>query len=244
MGFRIYLFLLTSCFLAFSLGCQKTYVVPPLTQSAAPTVTPICYGGIDGEPGTCTSGINWGAFVENYDVSGVYQYAASMALAVNCAPETTDGVTLTGPGVTLPLAYDNLVTIGGTVYASYQSVTVTGSLTSGDVYTMTSATSIGTASAAVTLSEPITVSKYSGYDVATWNGPSCGLNLFTFNTGGECSWTGNGFESVSPMTITSFGGGSCIPSTLVGAQLFSSNTNLVGGSGSFSMANGALVTYP
>jgi hypothetical protein len=244
MALRIYLVLIAFCYLTFSLGCQKTYVVPPLTQSTAPTPTPVCYGGYLGSPlGACTSGI-WGqAYAWNYDVNGVYQYAASMALAVNCAPETTDGVTLTGPGVTLPLAYDNLVTIGGTVYAAYQSVTVTDSLTPGDVYTMTSVTSIGTASSTVTLSAPITMTNIStGVDVVSFNNPSCGLNLFGVNSTGICSGTDPGFAANSPITISS--NGICPGNYLVGAQFFSVDSTLVGGTGFFSIANGALVTWP
>lgn len=248
MNIRVHLFLLGFLILALSLGCQKTYNVPPLTtQSAAPTATPPCYGLSWGSsPATCTSGIFWGqSLVWNYDITGVYQYGASLDLTVNCAPETTAGVTLTGPGVTLPLAYSNLVTISGTVYAAYQSVTVSGNLTSGDVYTLTSVTSLGTASSSVTLPEPITLTKYPTYDLAMWNGYSCGLNLFFISTSnGNCFVTGPGYEAVSPMTITSWSSGCVGFPSLVGVQLYSSNTNIVGGSGVFTISNGSLVTYP
>ncbi len=248
MKFRVTLLILVLPFLTAPFACQRIYSVPPLTLPAATsTATPPCTSNWGLGVTTCSSGINWGeSLIWNYDVNGTYQYGVSLALAVNCAPETTDGVTLTGPGVSLPLSYSGPVTLNGTVYADYQSVTVTGALTSGDLYTLTSVTSIGTATSSVPLPEPITITNTSGVTYAiTWNGgAACGINLFNFNPGGICWVTGAGLEvASSPMIWFNWSNSFCNPGSLVGAQFYGANFNINGGSGILNITNGDIVPF-
>jgi hypothetical protein len=223
------------------LACTKTYSLGPI-EGEGPTPTPACSNSW-GRYLACASGIDWGsAFVWNYSNNSVYQYGATLNLAVNCAPETSAGVTMTGPGVVLPLTYSGLATIGGTVYADYQSVTVTGSLTPSDFYTLTTVTSIGSANASLAMPRAIHFDPL-GQSVS-WTGDplSCGLNYFAISSSGITSWTGPGFFAYSGVHYTPSPPCSHC-SYEAGAQFFNNTMLITGGYGTYDMANGALYSY-
>ncbi len=228
------------------LACQKTYNVNPLAASVtAPTATPTCspYGG---SPITCTTGITWGyAWVAGYNVNSVYQYAATLALAVDCLPETTDGVTLTGPGVDLPLTYSNSSTIagtaGGTLYAVYGSNSVTGNLTVGSPYTLTTVTSIGTATSTILLNSINSLTFSTDGTSISWNGYGCNINLFLWQSGSIFfDYTGAGYEAASPLILPH----TCTSPCSEGADFIASTTNINGGSGIYYISNGVIQTFP
>ena len=244
------LFLIAGILLAAlaPLACQKTYNLGPLTATAATaTPTPACSDLWSQWGVTCASGINWNiAYVANYynyQVSS-YQYGATLALAVNCAPETTAGVTFTGPGVTLPLAYNSVTVIGGVNYALYESNTVNGGLTTTDFYTLTSVTSIGTASASLALPQTLSfdsagVSFFYNSSMAA----GCGLNVYTNYAGiNYYGITGPGFNAPSgapyPPTFATTCSSPCI--LFKGVQFFNATQSITGGSGLYDLSNGAV----
>ena len=172
--------------------------------------------------------------------NSVNQYGAVLYQVVNCGPETTDTVTMTGPGVTLPLVYLNPANINGTIYSVYQSVTVTGSLTTGANYTLTSITSVGTASATLPLPESPGMTTGSGVTF-TWNGNENGcLYAFQVNAGVLSYWTGCAFYAVSPLVDPHV----CPSPCENGAEFVNGTYSINGGSGIFQTGNGIEQTGP
>jgi hypothetical protein len=82
--------------------------------------------------------------------------AIVVALIVNTLPESTAGVTLTGPGVTVPVPYSGVTVIGGHTYALYQTA-ASWNYQPGQIYDLTVSTSIGTASGSALAPGDITV---------------------------------------------------------------------------------------
>jgi hypothetical protein len=245
---RLFLIVVVILAALMPLACSQTYTFSPVAASTpTPTavVTPSCSVSAWGnyQSVTCVGGITWGnGAVMNYDNNSVNQYAATLALAVNCSPETTDVVTMTGPGVTLPLAYVNNITLGATNYALYQSSTITGSLSAGSTYTLTSVTSIGTATASLPLSQPLSITGSSPLTVS-WDGTNCcGLGLFQVYSGVQLYTSGLGFIACSPILIS--GGSICTSPCEMGAELISYTSTITGGAGNYSVYNGEIVTVP
>ncbi len=135
------------------LACEKPFSTPnaPLTSPSAtptPTTTLTCVPTPQPYIGAPPNGIYW----ESADIDGCQcaNPSADLLLSVNGAPETTAGVTLTGSnGTTVSLSFNYLVTIGvGYVYAEYDN-TVPFVFTAGCTFTLSTTTTIGTASAAL-----------------------------------------------------------------------------------------------
>lgn len=233
-------FLVLSFALLFSipLACQKNYQVSPLpapTPTYTISPTPTCYAPPSSV--TCANGIMWGyGQVINMNNNGVQSGSyAELLLAINCTPYSTAGVTLTGPGLTLPLPYGNgTIVLGGTTYADYNS-TQSVSFITGDTYTLTSVTTSGTAFSSLVM-PPQTNIASNGLNV-TWSGNS----LFNFiavinNLTNYTYETSTCWSATSPASIPS----SAYPSSgnyTVGAETCNYTTSITGGSGIYFMAN-------
>lgn len=234
--------LIAGLFLAalLPLACQQTYEVPPLSISTPSGPTTVCTGPCT--VGQCAAGIYWlGGHVWNYDLNSAFQYAAELTLAVNCTPETTAGVTLTGPSVNLPLTYSGMVTnYWGTVCADYRSVTVSGGLSAGANYTLTSVTSIGTATS--TLRLPISPNANSNGLTITWNGweDGCLYLLQDWSGGVSMVDVGCGFYAISPLYFL----GPCSSPCMNGAEFSNGTAVITGGTGNFQISNGQLRPGP
>jgi len=222
------------------LACSKTFTLAPLP---APTVTPTPTATFTAVPTccvncqtvTCTSGITWGyGYVVNELNLGVNQYSATLAISVSCLPETTDAVTVIGPGLNLPLTYVNNVAIGSTNYALYESGAVNGSLTTGASYTMTSITSIGTASASLAMCQSPSVATNGE---VTYTEPSYFVNFFEYVLGQMLPTVGTCFYHPSPLLMN------VVTAPQGGANGYNYTLSITGGSGIFYVSNGEIVTW-
>lgn len=163
----IFLLLTTSLLFVIPFACTRPVSSGPST-GPAPTVTPTCVPG-NFQPTPVASGIYWGrAFVNSVVAGGFPGATAQMNLTVNGMAVSTAGITITGTGLSAsPLTYVGPATINGGIYAFYRFDNPT-TLTDGGTYTLTTVTSIGTASASLTLpSLPNIAADGSG---ATWSG--------------------------------------------------------------------------
>ncbi len=75
----------------------------------------------------------------------VTAYAVAVLMSVNQAAEQTDGVTLTGPGVSEIVPFNSVTVISGNSFALYEATTVF-NYQPGSAYSLGVSTSIGTAS--------------------------------------------------------------------------------------------------
>jgi hypothetical protein len=153
------------------LACVKTIGVNPvipIIPTPTPTFTPACPAApIPASP--LPAGIAYQGEIDNLVYNGTPQFAATLWIAVNGVPESTDSVSLLGPGANLPLAYQVPATQYGNIYADY-SLNASSGLTPGSVYTLDANTSLGMASASVTL--PTAPSIAVDGSSVTWPGPS------------------------------------------------------------------------
>ncbi len=111
------------------LACQKTYTVGPLAPTpvpaftSTPTQNPFCTVVALPTAGTIPNGIVWGAAeIMSTDYIGLHlDVSVMLYLAVNGAPESTDAVTMSGPGYAGPVSYNGPATVSGDVFAFYTS---------------------------------------------------------------------------------------------------------------------------
>lgn len=165
-----FLILTAGSFLAFPLACQQTYSVAPLP---APAPTPTCVT-LPQSPAPNPNGISWGTGQGQIQVintvGGSCTVWLELLLAVNGAADSTAGVTLAGSGFNIPLTYSG-VTSG---YADYGATASCANLAPGGVVTLTSVTSIGTASASMTMPGPASLAA-DGSQIS-WSGSAATLN--------------------------------------------------------------------
>jgi hypothetical protein len=152
-------------------------------------------------------------------------------LAVNGVAEATAGVTLTGTGISaVPLTYVGPYSISGQTYAEYDSLYFPSLLTSGGTYTLTSITSIGTATASLTM--PSLANIASDGSGTTWTGPSMSNWVFVFNTSGTTYSSTTCPAIYSPFSIPS----SAYPAPgnyAVGQERINFTSSITGGTGLF-----------
>ncbi len=148
--------------LVMGFSCTKNYSVSPLP---APTATPapnplICTPTQTAGPPP--NGIYWySAQIEGITVSNgvtvVNGIFAQVLLTVNGTAETTDTVNVSGPaGLSATIPYTDNVVVNGNTYAQYQAL-LSNTYQTGGSYSLTTVTSIGTASATLTAPGNITV---------------------------------------------------------------------------------------
>lgn len=214
----------TGLLLMIPWACQKNYSVSPI----APVATPPC--STPPQLTTpCTTGICWEGQVQSDVYNGSYSYYGDLYLAVNGAVVTNAGVTLTGTGIApAPLVYKGTTNIGGMNYAEYTSNSFSATLPPGGTYTLTSVTSIGTATASLTLpSYPTQAIDGSG---ATWSGPSQ-FNYVAVSNGSSLTYNSGTCYSVnSPFSVPS----SAYPAPggyYFGVERFNYTSTITGGSG-------------
>jgi hypothetical protein len=217
--------LMASMLLTSPMACQKTYTLSP---GAGPTATPTC----DAPPSasSCASGIMWG-YGQLVSQSGLSSSGyAELLLAVNCAPYSTAGVTVTGAGgVTIPLVYTNQsIALSGTTYSDYG----TGGMVMwgyGQAYTLTSVTALGTAYATLVLPPPPNIS-VNGSTV-NWAGPAQFTIIDVDNSVGNRVYTSSAcWSATSPfsMPATAYSG----PGTYtVNGNCINFTATITGGSG-------------
>lgn len=190
------------------LACQKTYTVGPLAPTpvpaftSTPTQNPFCTVVALPTAGTIPNGIVWGAAeIMSTDYIGLHlDVSVMLYLAVNGAPESTDAVTMSGPGYAGPVSYNGPATVSGDVFAFYTSPAAGITLVAGAPYTLTTVTSIGTATSVVTAPADPFLSA-DGY-TATWAGPSMFNQTEIYNTIPNEVWsTPNCVNQFSPLSI-------------------------------------------
>ncbi len=233
------LILLTGILLAIisPLACNKNYSLGPLPgPTATPTIAPTATCAVIAQPPPTSSGIYWEeAYVASGSNYGSPEYDFELYQTVNGTPDSTSGVTVTGTGISpTALVYGGAYTITGVVYANYYAQGNT-EITSGGTYTMTSVTSIGTASATAAMAGYATLA--SDGSAVTWAG----------------SATTNFLDILSSNYSTSYSSFKCwippspilIPSTaypshgsyLVAAERNNYTTSISGGAGIFDVYN-------
>jgi len=222
--------------LAFSISCQKTYSVNPVSSSSGgslgtPTSTPNYCQTLTPVP-SVPSGIYWGqAFLAiSNSSSGTFEIA-DVYLLVNGNPEATASVSIIGPGSTSPLAYNGNQTLNGVLYAVYQSTSIP--YQAGTSWTMKTVTSIGTAYA--TMNTPGGGTAASDGSQVSWTYPGELNGVQVVNGTGTTTYTTNPCASVtSPAAIPA----SAYPASGTYAVSYYAadiTTNIVGGAGIFFM---------
>ena len=247
-------FSLMSLLLSVPLACQKTYTVSPLPVSTPtpipatptstptlgmPTPTPTCYYPPSSAP--CSSGIAWnlGQVLAN-NFNGAQSYSVELWLSVNCASYTSAMVTFSGPGGSLPVTYDPYGSSGSTTSSLYDTNSGSISITPGAVYTLTSVTTSGTATASL-VAPPLPLIPLDG-STASWSGSSMFNFVDALDSSNSMTYESSPcWSASSPVSIPS----SAYPSSgayYVVAQCMNWTTSIAGGSGFFFMSNAYGVT--
>jgi hypothetical protein len=223
------IFLAITGTVALGVGCQKTYTLTPLpvpTNTYTPSPTPTCYGPFGTQ--SCSNGIMWddGQLIFNNN-NGSLSGTIELFLAVNCAPTASSQVTLTAPGLTVPLI--NYGSVG-----SYSDFWFGGlpNMTPGTIYTLTSVTPIGTATAAVTAA-PIPAISTDGLTVS-WTSSSMFTIAYVQNLSSQTTYSPNLCWSISsPWAIPAATAYPASGAYTVSASTLNYTTNIQGGKGMF-----------
>jgi hypothetical protein len=191
-------------------GSRPTGAVVPLsaptntpTVTSTPTSTPTCAITPVPYTGAAPTGIFW----DFASVSGNLNYGtsgASVQLSVNGYQETTAGVTLTGSDSTsAPMTYSGPITMGSSTYSNYLTNAFT--YTAGVTYTLTTATSIGTASASLPAPGNFTFAPDGSY--VSWTTDATYEPIYLRPPGGNPYWqplTCNHQPSPASIPVTAY----------------------------------------
>jgi hypothetical protein len=151
----------------FPAACSKTYTLSPQTvASSNPNGANICAEYPTSTPGPPPSGINWASATVQLQSGG--GYSVSIPLVLNGVAVTNAAVTFSGPGLTVPVPYYGTMVFSGNTYADYSYGDPAFTLTPGALYTLTTVTTSGTASAV--LAVPDTPAVSSDGSTASWSG--------------------------------------------------------------------------
>ncbi len=137
---------------------------PVGSPGPSPTSTPTAtLSSVESPTATPTFGVPNGIFWHPnsaylHSVSPTSEFSFfSLLLTVDGVPESTAEVTLAGPGGTVTIPYTGQTTFDSRFFAQYQSSNLSLAYVPGATYTVTTVTSIGTASAVITAPGGITI---------------------------------------------------------------------------------------
>lgn len=165
--FSILALILIMTFGYFPMACSKIYTFSPQTVVPTnPNGANMCAENPTPTPGPPPSGINWASATVQLQNSG--GYSVSIPLVVNGAAITNAAVTFSGPGLTVAIPYYGTMIFSGTTYADYSYANSGFNLTPGALYTLTTVTSAGTASAS--LAVPTTPAVSPDGSTVSWSG--------------------------------------------------------------------------
>jgi hypothetical protein len=173
------------------LGCQKSLIVSPLNLNT-PNY-PVIPNGIywrDAE-------IVHGKSINGNTTSNEYFYAV-IEIAVNQKPETTIGVTLSGPGGSAPLTYSGEADCKGYRYSSFESGPITFPYLTGN-YVLTTNTSIGVAS--VTIIGPGDIKVSPDGSQTSWAVEGNHDKISVIDPSRNCVFSSAGNDINSPVSI-------------------------------------------
>ena len=219
-------------FIVFGFGCQGNFNTSPISPGMVQTPTPNSVPPM---------GIYWKwadvQHIKDVDVSGTVtrnRFEADIAFSVNHLAEPSAGVTLTGPGFTIPLPYSGTVSCFNSsvtyTYAEFNAFGITWPYQPGGVYVLTVNTSIGVASSAVTAPGGIVISKDGLNANWTVEGDTGGIGVNSPSSVCTYSDSGNLISPFSiPVSAYSAGSGNYVVTT----SCSQTTTNIVNGSGSY-----------
>jgi len=205
------------------------YLIPTYTPYPSPTAGPP------------PSGIYWDSSLVGHDVfstvsSGTtIQFLAFVELAVNGNPESTCGVTLTCPGGPVPLPYRGTITNNGNVYSDYRD-NLSFSYVVGGSYSLSTVTSIGTASA--TLLGPGGITDAADGSTSGWSSGGTYQHVIVFSPFSQYTFaTPLRYGLVPPVNIpaSAYGAGPGIYQLVT--ECYSDAPSITNGSGSYEVSD-------
>ncbi len=155
---------------------------PGPSPTSTPTATP---SAVESPTATPTFGVPNGIFWHPnsaylHSVSPTSEFSFfSLLLTVDGVPESTAEVTLTGPGGTVTIPYTGQTTFDSRFFAQYQSSNLSLAYVPGATYTVTTVTSIGTASVVITAPGGITVAPDGSQVSWEYEGDNERISIFT-----------------------------------------------------------------
>jgi hypothetical protein len=241
--------------LLFMINCNKNYQLAPLSSSSSsgssPVTNQLCIQmTISPTPGPPSTGIYWlGANVtNNFQFAGFVSQATTFQcdifMILNGMPESTCGVTVTGPNGSAPVTYIDTfaIVMEPQIYANYGTNITAFSYQVGATYTLTTTTSIGTATASMVAPGNFIVA--SNGSQVTWITPGNYNGVFVANPLGNFVFDQQPCVDInSPVNIPSSVYSSLIGNYSIGAGCQNITSAISGGSGFYTVADYYQTTY-